>query len=61
MSTAPVTITHGASGAACTVYPFGAHVTSYKTASGRELLFLSRDAKLDGTKAIRGGIPLCFP
>lgn len=34
---------------------------SYKTGTGRECLFLSRDAKLDGSKAVRGGVPLVFP
>lgn len=61
MATDPINILHTNSGAKCTIYPFGAHLTSYQTSSGKELLFLSRDAKLDGSKAIRGGIPLCFP
>jgi glucose-6-phosphate 1-epimerase len=43
------------------VHDFGACLLSYKTAAGRECLFVSRDAKLDGSKAIRGGIPLVFP
>lgn len=60
-TTSPITIKHTKSGAECTIYPYGAHVTSVKTAEGKELLFLSRDAILDGSKAIRGGIPLCFP
>ena len=55
------TITHSASGASCQIHEFGACVISYKTAAGRECLFLSNDAKLDGSKAIRGGIPLAFP
>eukprot|EP00980_Cylindrotheca_fusiformis_P007931 scaffold1697_cov120-Cylindrotheca_fusiformis.AAC.13 len=55
------TITHSASGASCKVHEFGATVTSFKTSGGRECLFLSRDAKLDGSKAVRGGIPLVFP
>ena len=55
------TITHNASGASCKIHGFGATVISYKTSAGRECLFLSRDAKLDGSKAIRGGIPLVFP
>lgn len=59
--TDPINIKHTKSGAQCTIYPFGAHLTSYQTESGKELLFLSRDAILDGSKAIRGGIPLCFP
>lgn len=54
-------ITHSASGASCEIYEWGATVTSFKVASGRECLFVSRDAKLDGSKAIRGGIPLVFP
>lgn len=57
----PINIKHSKSGAQCTIYPFGAHLTSYQTGSGKELIFLSRDAILDGSKAIRGGIPLCFP
>lgn len=35
---------------------------SYKSGkTGRECLFVSRDAKLDGSKAVRGGVPLVFP
>jgi len=55
------TILHTASGASCTVHNFGATVISFKTSAGRECLFISRDAKKDGSKAIRGGIPLVFP
>jgi glucose-6-phosphate 1-epimerase len=57
----PIVIVHRRSGSRCTIYPFGAHLTSYRTSAGKELLFLSRDAILDGSRAIRGGIPLCFP
>lgn len=38
----------------------GAQVLSW-VASGRERLYLSPKAVLDGQTAIRGGIPLCFP
>jgi glucose-6-phosphate 1-epimerase len=55
------TITHSASGASVTIHEFGATITSFKTGAGRECMFVSRAAKLDGTKAIRGGIPLVFP
>lgn len=55
------TITHSKSGATAELYPIGATVTSFKTSKGRELIFLSRLAKLDGSKAVRGGIPLVFP
>jgi len=57
----PIAITHSASGASATVHPFGATVTSYTTSKGHEVLFCSDLAKLDGTKAIRGGIPLVWP
>lgn len=39
---------------------YGATVTSWK-AGGEEKLFVSEGAKLDGSKAVRGGIPLVFP
>jgi len=57
------TLIHTASGASCQIHDFGACLLSYKTggADGRECIFLSRDAKLDGSKAIRGGTPLVFP
>jgi glucose-6-phosphate 1-epimerase len=48
-------------GAEVEVYLFGATVTKFKTSSGKEAIWLSTCAKLDGTKAIRGGIPLVFP
>lgn len=40
---------------------YGATVISWKDASGDEKLWLSEAAKLDGSKAVRGGIPLVFP
>ncbi|EJK61636.1 hypothetical protein THAOC_17837, partial [Thalassiosira oceanica] len=43
------------------VYPWGAHVTSYKTAEGRELIFLSRDAILDGKNAEFGQPDKSYP
>lgn len=55
----PITLNHK-SGSSATIHPFGATVTSFKTAQ-REVLFVSSSAKLDGSKAIRGGIPLVFP
>lgn len=48
------------SGESVTVYLYGATVTSWK-ANGEEQLFLSEKAHLDGSKPIRGGIPLVFP
>lgn len=49
------------SGDSVQVYLYGATVTSWKTSDGTERLFLSKAAVLDGSKPIRGGIPLVFP
>lgn len=38
----------------------GAHVLSW-VAGGRERLYLSPNATMDGQAAIRGGVPVCFP
>lgn len=46
--------------ASLTVLLYGATVTSWKKSS-QEQLFLSQGAILNGTKAVRGGIPLVFP
>ncbi|KAI1105575.1 galactose mutarotase-like protein [Jackrogersella minutella] len=40
---------------------YGATVISWKDRFGTERLWLSDGAKLDGSKAVRGGIPLVFP
>lgn len=48
-------------GESVTVHLFGATVTSWKLADGTEQLFLSEGAKLDGSKPIRGGVPVVFP
>lgn len=46
----------------CEIYQHGAHVSSWRVNStGEELLFCSTEAIFDGSKAIRGGIPICFP
>ena len=40
---------------------YGATVISWKSANGKENLFMSTAAKTDGSKPVRGGIPLVFP
>lgn len=50
-----------ADGAQATVALFGAHLLSWKTADGKERLFVSAQTALDGSKAIRGGVPVIFP
>lgn len=54
-----ITTLHHPSGSSCKIHSFGATVISFAT--DQEHLFVSREAKLDGSKAIRGGIPLVFP
>lgn len=49
------------SGASAEVYLHGGHVTSWKTDKGEENLFVSHKAVFRPPKAIRGGIPVCFP
>lgn len=49
------------SGDAVTVYLHGATVTSWKASDGDEKIFLSTASALDGSAAIRGGIPVVFP
>ncbi|KAH8682332.1 galactose mutarotase-like domain-containing protein [Xylariales sp. PMI_506] len=49
------------SGESIEVLLFGATLISWKDRAGNERLWLSDAAKLDGTKAVRGGIPLVFP
>ena len=54
------TLTH-ACGATAEVYIYGAHVTSWKSADGVERLYVSSASEFARGKAIRGGIPVCFP
>jgi len=42
------------------VYLYGAHVTSW-TVGGKDLIFVSKEAIFKPPKAIRGGIPVCWP
>ena len=49
------------SGARVEVYLHGAHVTSWQTARGREVLFVSRASHFQDGAPIRGGIPVIFP
>ena len=40
---------------------FGAHILSYVPAGKQDLLWISKESHLEAPKAIRGGIPLCWP
>lgn len=48
-------------GATAEVYLHGAHVVSWKDPSGKDILFTSKEAVFKPPKAIRGGVPVCFP
>ena len=43
------------------MYLHGAHVTSWRPAGAQEVLFLSPHSVFQDGKAIRGGVPICFP
>ncbi|KAJ7630950.1 galactose mutarotase-like protein [Roridomyces roridus] len=53
-------VLHHPSGSTVDILPYGATVVSWKTA-GQERLFVSKDAIRDGSKPVRGGIPIVFP
>ena len=43
------------------IYLHGAHVTSWKPAGREEVFFVSSQSRWEDGRAIRGGIPICFP
>jgi glucose-6-phosphate 1-epimerase len=43
------------------LYLNGAHVTHYQPAGQAPVLFVSGESKFVAGKAIRGGVPICFP
>ena len=43
------------------IYLHGAQVTSWKPNDGDDVFFLSRQSSFEEGKAIRGGVPVCFP
>lgn len=48
-------------GASAVITLYGAHLVSWHGADGGERLFLSARSALDGSRAIRGGVPVIFP
>lgn len=44
-----------------TISLYGAHILNYSPARNVELLWMSPESNLEQGKAIRGGIPICFP
>lgn len=47
--------------ASAEIYLHGAHITSWHPAGAQEVLFVSSNSHWQDGKAIRGGIPICFP
>ena len=43
------------------LYLHGAHVTAYTPVGEKPVLFMSAKSLFSPTKAIRGGVPICFP
>ena len=43
------------------IYLHGAQVTSWRPSGADEILFVSEQSRWEDGKAIRGGIPICFP
>jgi glucose-6-phosphate 1-epimerase len=50
-----------ADGAQAIVTLYGAHLVSWQSAGGQQRLFCSARSALDGSRAIRGGVPVIFP
>src|SRR6266851_1752231 len=47
--------------AAGEMYLHGAHVTSWQPRGTEEVLFVSSESRWEDGRAIRGGVPICFP
>jgi glucose-6-phosphate 1-epimerase len=43
------------------IYLHGAQLTSWRPVGGEEVIFLSEQSQWEPGRAIRGGIPVCFP
>jgi glucose-6-phosphate 1-epimerase len=50
-----------ASGSEALIYLHGAHLASFRTSEHGELLWMSEKAVYAPGKALRGGVPICFP
>jgi glucose-6-phosphate 1-epimerase len=47
--------------ASAEIYLHGAQLTSWQPAGSSEVIFLSEHSRWEAGRAIRGGIPICFP
>jgi glucose-6-phosphate 1-epimerase len=57
----PKVVLRGNDSSCVEIYLHGAHVTSFKTKEGKEVLYMSEKAVINKGSKIRGGIPICFP
>jgi len=57
----PALLLSAPDGAQATITLYGAHLISWRGADGRERMFCSAKSALDGSRAIRGGVPVIFP
>jgi len=57
----PALLLSSPDGAQASITLYGAHLVSWRGADGRERLFCSARSALDGSRAIRGGVPVIFP
>ncbi|HEY0490124.1 MAG TPA: D-hexose-6-phosphate mutarotase [Telluria sp.] len=57
----PAVRIEGPGGAQATITLFGAHLVSWAGADGQERIFCSKRSALDGSRPIRGGVPVIFP
>ena len=57
----PAVTIRAADGAQATVTLYGGHLVAWQTSDGQERLFCSSASSLDGSRAIRGGVPVIFP
>lgn len=57
----PVVTLHHPSGASAMIFVYAAHLASWTTSDGEQQLFLSSAADYAHGKAIRGGVPVCWP
>jgi len=47
--------------AKCEIYLHGAHVSSFLSEGGKDILWMSKNSDFEENRPIRGGIPICWP
>lgn len=57
----PAIVLHHPSGARATITLYGAHLVEWHSADGQSRVFCSQRSSRDGSRAIRGGVPVIFP